>query len=275
MKPGITFLFLALVIMACGKAGNSKKVDEKPKIKTCYTYVFNYSDKGGKFEPNYSDTVEFKGWQYNEKDELTQFIMRNSSGWDTCFYTYQYDEQGRIMEEIAQGDPRMDHHYTFAYDTKGNKIKEETIRNGGIILTHYFTYNDKNQRIVEEFQGSSIDSFWFDNKGNEIQKKIYNRKIMDSGYELDWIFNHEFNENGKNTKSEIFYKGKLQQHCKFSYDDKGSLTEMLVLNGSDSLQEHAVYRYVYDDKDNPIEDIVYDGKTQVPKQLTIYKYQYY
>ena len=209
------------------------------------------------------------------------------------FIEYIYDEKGNVTKTSDSEDTSK-----YYYDEKGNLVKhEKTDAQGVMFCTLAYEYDENGLLVKEQFNerdSEIIDSerittyTYFDNgllKTKMISdgsSKLYS----DSTYS-SYVYNYEYDENGKLVKSDMQYKVTgASETITYEYDESNRLVreyEVIVREGRSSYSET---RYTYNEKGNLTEKYndttnsrtynyyEYDTLSQLAKE-TIYPFPNY
>ena len=154
---------------------------------------------------------------------------------------------------------------TLEYDKNGNIIKSDFLKNDGKSWSHTFTYNDQNQLITADYNGKlefglGIDlltniyvaEYEYDQDGNLIKETRNGKSTQNPIYTAEYTYN----EHGQ-IKEENFNYLHIAIHVDvkrtYTYDDKGRISSIDVIDGNSSLPYTLIYHY---------EDIVVNYKNQ-------------
>lgn len=202
---------------------------------------------------------------------------------------YTYDKAGNLIEKITLNEVgSIDRKITNSYDKKNQLIQTSAYSNSSeeLVLndTKRFEFDTEGNKIKESYRSPEGDNrgseeWKYNNKGNvidwltltdsgEIEVRhtyVYNeqntllaRKSFDSNEIL--IAEVIFNEFGQPLNL-IRYDsdGSISRKAGFEYDQFGNRTAELSYDPDGTKNVDVEYRYAYDNKDNWIEQIAYEG----------------
>ncbi|MBR6768175.1 MAG: hypothetical protein IKM34_01650 [Clostridia bacterium] len=132
--------------------------------------------------------------------------LQNMIEGDEAYYSYEYDKYNRCVEVDAVVDGYEDI-YFYTYDNQGRLGKVELEDDFGLRETVY-TYNDKNQKIRLA-----------------VTQKNHSGEVEDF-----YVTTHEYDENGRRTKTVDYESGDEATHITkwiycFAYNENGLLAE--------------------------------------------------
>ena len=140
------------------------------------------------------------------------------------------------------------------YDDNGNTIEFNRYNSDGELLFKYIYEHDDNGNSIEQNRYNSdgeLDEKWtskYDDKGNEIKSNKYN-----SDGELEYKYTFEYDYKG-NMIEMNWLRGTLT----YEYDDKGNINEENYYNSDGELEDKKTYEYKFDDKENWIQQIIFE-----------------
>lgn len=117
--------------------------------------------------------------EYDNQGHLTKMIIDDGiAPNDTIFYSYKYDEAGRLVEER-----RQDRSEQWTYDSEG-RLLERKVFEGEEMIEHFTLKYDKNGvlRKSEGYGGIRSDAkfYWeYDSKGNVVFERRENTGLED------------------------------------------------------------------------------------------------
>lgn len=117
--------------------------------------------------------------EYDNQGHLAKMIIDDGTAFnDTIFYSYKYDEAGRLVEERRQNRSEQ-----WTYDSEG-RLLERKVFEGEEMIEHFTLKYDKNGvlRKSEGYGGirSDAKSYWeCDSKGNVVFERRENTGLED------------------------------------------------------------------------------------------------
>ena len=117
--------------------------------------------------------------EYDNQGHLAKMIIDDGTAFnDTIFYSYKYDEAGRLVEER-----RQDRSEQWTYDSEG-RLLERKVFEGEEMIEHFTLKYDKNGvlRKSEGYGGIRSDAkfYWeYDSKGNVVFERRVNTGLED------------------------------------------------------------------------------------------------
>lgn len=200
---------------------------------------------------------------YSRSGKLLKTTFYNSKGEMSGSETLEYDDNGRLVEDVLVRNNGFEVTEKYQYFNEGKKVERKS--------------NRKNHGVKD----SDEATFYFDDNGRLVKSTaLYHRRYGDSKekYELEYDangncvvvnFNHRgtkyrtdytYNKHGKIIKELSYKEGKLSETRLFKYNEKGdeieSSTDYVVskrerrLMSSSPTKYVYKYSYVYDDHGN-------------------------
>lgn len=157
-----------------------------------YHYVYEYYENGLiKSKTKYVNDwlMETEMWEYDEYGNETVYSVADSNGKLTSRerYTYEYDENGRIVNLSAKNSlGSLIYTYTYSYDANGNVTTENKYSNNGSASYKYVYEYDNNNNLLEKRT--------YDWSGNLNKKYIYEYNEFNDPT-LEICFNSDGSEN--------------------------------------------------------------------------------
>jgi len=117
--------------------------------------------------------------EYDNQGHLAKMIIDDGTAFnDTIFYSYKYDEAGRLVEERRQNRSEQ-----WTYDSEG-RLLERKVFEGEEMIEHFTLKYDKNGvlRKSEGYGGIRSDAkfYWeYDSKGNVVFERRENTGLED------------------------------------------------------------------------------------------------
>ncbi|MGZ4058043.1 MAG: hypothetical protein ACXVPU_03400 [Bacteroidia bacterium] len=205
-----------------------------------------YDENGNKIRWNaYSklnDSLAFYIIVNHNGNQLSQTTTYYPDGKTITWYSYKYDEKGKLVEEIDKykSDSTLEKKTIWKYDAKGNNIEATDYKPNGDLSTK--------------------STFEYDEKGNEIQCDMYG---IDG--KITYVYKWEYDKSGNKIIEELYdFGGKFLNSKKtFSYDNKGNTIEEKDYNSTGSLKATIDYKYDFDTRGNWIKRTELDDNTIV------------
>ena len=207
------------------------------------TTLYEYDARGNmtRCSDSYSDTV----YTYDENDRLLTEEAHSHNGITAHYYTYCYDDAGRLTyqkEARYWRDEATVTEMINTYDEQGNLIKTENFYNDEAMATQLYTYDEKNQMIKKEsvFQGrvSETATYTYDGEGRLLH---YKEEMYDTPERATEIY-REYDVRGNQISYKRYIGGKLQNDDTNRYDLFGRLISTKEMRG-DSVSYQATYTY--------------------------------
>jgi hypothetical protein len=156
---------------------------------------FVYDNKGREIEYYYynnnDDIAQKIISDYNDSGNKTEKIYRNMDRRPEVIFTYTYDTYGNLIELERLSPYREPISKNVSEFNKRNQIVKKNVynSNGEHCEEYFYNYNDNFFLIDEEYYNSNgrsyKDSYKYDEKGNWIQKIIFENKIPVSYYDRE------------------------------------------------------------------------------------------
>lgn len=233
-----------------------------------YNYIYDYDGRGNQIKGTGYDVdgnvISIYSAEYDENDNL---VKKDEwiSGYPGSMYEAMYDKRNNLISESKyityeyKGEQKYQFEYRneFVYDERNNVIEETTYGDEEAFSFNYIYEYDENDNLIKaldvDINGNILSTYeaWYDGNGNMIEFKM-------------------FDKNGKLTAhNKAEYKGNKiikETDClgdeqtvisSAVYNENGYLIEQIYFNsglGSGFLEK---YKYIYDEKDNPIEETYY------------------
>lgn len=280
-KSGVIAATLFCILLAMSFSSNTKDINEdedkingRIKSHTETKYRFNTRNKFFRIKEKYI-LNSFKK-VYDEKGNLIELYdgsLRNKEtfkydengnkiewnfykNYDSLYFseTYQYDEKGnqialrRICSSLI-----WNYNKTYKYDENGNQIELYSYNYDGVLTFKETNKYDDNENNIEKINYQSDGSlelkmiskkeYTYNNRGNEIERKVYNSN--DSLIYRKYI--SKYDDNGNLVEQNGYTPNGL-------YDEKGIKINEDGYNPFLSIYK---YTYKYDENGNQIEFISY------------------
>ncbi len=210
----------------------------------------------------FKDTLLIEENEYNLQDILTSKKQN------------VYDEKGNLKEELYFfKEETVQYKNKYDYDSENRKVGDTRYKKDTQDYITVFDYEGKNLVSRETTEGPDnkivrTEKFTFDENGNLI--KEYTFDSYDNSKTVD-----EYKYDAKNQKIAriVTENDKPVFKNTFAYDTKGNLTDVVTMNGDDTVIQSLSYKYEYDDKGNWTKKIVY--KDNVPTVIVERRITYF
>lgn len=249
----IFFIILITIFFSCNKSENFKKIkqndveklDLKGNVKVFEEKNFDATEKFG--EPV---KLKLRDWTILNFDTSGNIIEKKSlyeNGEILSIEKYNYNNENKIIEKnYVMGD--ISYLSKYIYDKNGNNIEETIYTNGKIEIKNINKF-DKNKNLIDHrlynYEGVLKDKTL--SKFNELNLEI------------------ETEEYSFNGTSCVFTNKKSNE-----YDENGNLIEQKYYDEKGNLE--FIYKYVYDENNNEIENIFTKDNTIKKNKRTIDKF---
>ena len=142
------------------------------------------------------------------------------------------------------------------YNPSGNLTETKTYdNNGSIRKSATYSYTDKEATVKENtsYNYSSYEKWKFDEKGNCIEKNMYDLEGKSLGR---WVV--FFDKKNKDTAAIYYLDGAIYRRWVYKYDDLGNQIEALAYMPEGYVLNS--YTWKYNKEKDQIEQMSYDGK---------------
>lgn len=156
-----------------------EKLSRNPDSEGYSKTIYHYDQASNLIEEKFfidEELIDWKQYEYNEKNQKIGFSQLNSQG-DLLFKTvYTYDAQGYLIEDKSlSNNGHVNIGKSYEYDAYGYLLKERTYSPYHQDSRHY---NSKGDLILEENEKEaevykSEYQYQYDEKGNWIERKKY------------------------------------------------------------------------------------------------------
>lgn len=209
---------------------------------------YEYNEKGYVISETLYDTNGKKsryraylGTGVENDSTLTEEIRYDAlNGEETYHHKYEYDENGKLLKDIAIPGASM----TYEYDENGRVIRRSTILSDGSLKDYYlieYTSDGRRERRISrsgttlgiiEYSGekikSSVSYSYIGTNINSYTVSVYNsngRKTKETNYDVNGtersFSTYEYNENGFKTFTRHYKAGVLDYVFEFPGKEHG------------------------------------------------------
>jgi hypothetical protein len=196
--------------------------------------ITNYESNGG------IDDIEIHEYENGEIKLISKYNNKGTLVSKTAFIKDSLE----IREQLfSSGGSLNDQYFLRSYDLKGNMIKEEWRYHKEPKKSDKTQfYFDKNNRVIK-YTRNGDDTFIISYKDNysKIPFKIDRLDPVTKKFKLDE--SHEFNSQGNIIKE--FDKGKLSRSYEYIYDNKGNWIEKIVFQSEAKIPYEIIERKIY------------------------------
>ena len=233
-----------------------------------YNYIYDYDQRGNQIKGTGYDVdgniISIYSAEYDENDNL---VRKDEwiSEYPGSMYEAMYDEKNNLISEsryIAyeyKGEQKYQFEYRneFVYDERNNVIEETTYGDEeAFSFNHIYEY-DENDNLIKaldvDIKGNVLSTYeaWYDDNGNMIEFKMFDKSGKLTAH-------NKAEYKGTKMIKEIDCLGNEETVISSAvYNENGDLIEHVYLNsgmGSGFLEK---YKYIYDEKNNLVEEIYY------------------
>lgn len=187
---------------------------------------------------------------YNDKEQPLVEIEYNQSGYPISKNTHEYDEKGKLLLSILEGEePEATQQIKYTYLDEDKHLIKETIYADGSSQKEETKLSD-NQQIARRFdfdgELSEETNEIFDKEG-KIEKLVY--KNLEFDQEEEHIYTYD--EKQQLIKKQIIVEGEEDRATHWTYDEQGRITLEETLDPDDEVLNRHYYTY---DGDNLLEE---------------------
>ncbi len=168
-----------------------EKVIETSDNQRIPRYEYEYDSRGNLLKKiSYSDGEEFNRWEYkydssNHKIECSYYYKSQKQD----RHKYEYDRSGNLIKQIQiycrNDEEKETYSETFQYDEDGILIEEVLYYLGEESQRTYHTYNNKGALIKEDYEPGGYAEYTYDSMGNLLERiecsqdgKAYARLVL-------------------------------------------------------------------------------------------------
>jgi hypothetical protein len=191
--------------------------------------------------------IEFEPYQGNSQtNNLKDSVVKNES-----HYSYKYDSNGNIIENIATQNRKPWFRFEYTWDNKGNEIQEK----------QYYAWD----KTLSGYNKTKYDSM-----GNELERDCY-----DADSVLYFKFIMKYDKNGYKTQEMARRRGDtIEMDEVMAYDDRGNRIRDIDYDKDSIVHWDMRYEFKkFDSKGNWHESIFYNkGKLETITKRTIEYY---
>jgi len=255
-----------------------------------YNYIYDYDERGNQIKGTGYDidgnVISIYSAEYDENDNLIK-TEDFTEGYTGSMYEARYDENDNLISEskyIAyeyKGEQRYQFEYRneFVYDERNNVIEEITYGDEKeFSFNHIYEYDENNNLIKAldvDINGNVLSTYeaWYDDNGNMIEFKMF-----DKNGKLTTHNKAKYKENKMIKETDCLGDEEVVISITV-YNENDNLIEQTILNKSLGEPFLEKYKYVYDDRDNVIEEIYYvyfediESWKAISKQKNIIEYK--
>ncbi|HAA14493.1 MAG TPA: hypothetical protein DCE41_23540 [Cytophagales bacterium] len=168
--------------------------------------------------------------EYNEREQMTLEIERQGEGQDLHREEYEFDSEGRKTREYKHFiQEEMEQTHRWTYDEQGRILTEIAEFEGGFQTVKHFAYGDGAIEIRitdEEGVEEGKETRTLDGEGREIERVEYDEEGT-----LKLHVTTEYNAVGKKTRVETrSWDDAFEDEWMYEYDEEGRLTVEKQLN---------------------------------------------
>ncbi len=275
------FLFVLLALAACQKEETVVKNDWSADAlsgRVASYRIVNYLAALDLGEIYPSDVIGAEGRiVYNEQGFRTEEFWRFNDA--TSRKEYRYDDKNNCVELLTfTPENAIDERGVFVYDNAG-------------VLQEEIYYNANNEQVAKL-------QYAFDDAGNLVEYFEYapdgtlessQKSSYDDGLEIERYTYYYEGGNTMVTKLENVYdkarnltEGVLYDDAKnvlgrwiYTYDEHRNLLSEECYDAENLLAEKRTYTYKYDEQDNWVERITFDGADNEPRVITQRQFEYF
>jgi len=255
-----------------------------------YNYIYEYDERGNQIKGTGYDVdgnvVSIYTAEYDKNNSLTR-TDEWTSECSGSMYEAKYDKKNNLVFEAKyiayeyKGEQKYQFEYRneFVYDERNNIIQEITYGDKEeFSFKHCYEY-DENNNLVKAMDIDAEDNIIstyearYDENGNMLEFKMFDKSGKLSAHNKA-----EYQKNRITKETDCFSEEEIVIST-FTYDKNDNLIEHTTMN--DSLGEPFLekYKYIYDDKNNVIEEIYYvyfdeiENWKPISKQKNIIEYK--
>ena len=244
------------VVTQCGielsiPGGHIAKIHYRDNNKNDYDSGYEYYDAGGKlvFEERTKIDGEFSqiySYEYDDQGRLVKEIkwgVKNIVPDTTT--VYEFGDYGPVRTDVYNIDNELKYSLVYEYDSQNRVSKETNIRASDNAVTNFYEY---------EYEEDGSYTRWFHPNGEDDRNGTYEKYTADglktesyrpgngtANMKSEQTI-YEYDSNGRELKEDI-YKGDEMQSCvTIEYDDQGRRTYYGLYSASGSL----LYEYTYE-----------------------------
>ena len=274
------------------------ELELKDKVKSLRIINYEPIDKFGEITAG-ERLEGNRSYNFNEQGFILSFETFGKDGEIKTSQKIIYNEQNkkseiRALNIVDLGDTKInfENKSVYKYNSKGNNVEILTFAGDKETAKEEYQYNLKNEKIEgrtiffqddgkEIFGGKEI--YKYDDKGNLIEQIGYssngdettrslfvydqkNNKVEEASYKQNTLEEKRFfkynNENRKIKELVNLPNSKYELVFYFQYDNNGnelSSEGVLNMNLENRILRKDSYKYIYDDKGNWIEKIIYEN----------------
>ena len=243
-------------------------------------------------EEDYADEQTINrgsSYEYDENNLLIAITDYDING-VYYFYQYTYDDSGKILkEERYDAYDDLMNVLLYFYDERGFKIRSEELDSEGNCISSYEYINNEDgkpveQKVFSENELSSHAKITYDENGNPTQSWLYDG-------EENLVQTNQIAYNANGDPKELVQNDLTASSTKkyiYSYNDKNKMVfaELIINDDFFSSEEYVyneqgddvkfvkftpfdvvtyIYEYLYDEKGNWTQKIVYENDKPVKK----------
>jgi len=274
------------------KSAEGKVIKGAGKSTAADDYNYSMFAAGGRFKEQKSlgkedSLIRRKIYKYNDKDSLIEITILGADSALVEKVKYKRDMQGRTTEvRFTDAKGKTEKSYLQIYDTAKKTMewiaRDENDSLDKPILTPreiYFYDGKGNVKKIEHYTFrnpttmilGTISTFSYDAK-NHLKETIHYFK-NDSIREK---ITYSYSNTGKlqsSSEEEFFYSRLLKSKADMKYDEKGNLTDSVVLHAKTKLKEEWTFKYENDQTGNWIRCVAFHNSS--PVKITERKIEYY
>ena len=152
-------LLLAVIMIASVMSLVSCKSEETITVGYTIYEPMNYQDENGKVST-------FK-YEYDESGVIltgprVEYLPEGALVGDTIRYTYEYDDQGRVIRMAGQQTNGKDISYEFIYDDQGRVVKATNVMPEGNVTEEYHYEGDRLAQKSETLKdGTTVQTYTY------------------------------------------------------------------------------------------------------------------
>ena len=212
-----------------------------------------------------------------ENDELKGKVSKI-----TIIYQFPQVSEGEIIPQNYNSG-FFSKQYETLYNKQGKKIEKNIYDSDGILQNKESYYNNEENlnipipppqnKKTENISKKDRQKKKFDKKGRIIKDIFYNENNK-----YNTIFNYKYDNSNNLIQREIIMyhsDGKILGKAIKIFDNKGNIIETINYGQNNQLIYKSLSKYKYDDKENWIEQILYDNTKKEPIRIIKRNIEYY
>ncbi|MDR1793731.1 MAG: hypothetical protein LBR36_09920 [Bacteroidales bacterium] len=240
---------------------------------------------------------------YSPQGKMTDSAVFNESGTKIKQFTFVHDPEGNLLEKTFYNQKaEIINRAIYHYNQQMRPLSYQVVGDSGKVLEkQVYTYMPDNSYEVRRYlKGNLADTYIYacdsddykyplkvSKKTDSIRfvqktyqydakKRITTEKGFSSDGQIDYWYDYQYNENNK-IENKLSYNrsGELSRKYTFVYDNQGNMTEEFWYAKDDYLIYKQNYSYKYDEHQNWMLKLYYEGIKPVLKRMTEKTVNYY